>query len=361
MLFRSNRACSPWLRAFLLVAFLALLFTCSAGPMLIRQLESVPDSPVRLLPPMWYLSLYQTMQGRATPELSKLTPLAAKGIAFAFALVLLSYGFSYRRRFAAVLETGRRGSGEFGMRGALALLEWFSFRQAGFRRACYRFLIRTLLRNESQRFCLSLSVAFGWLLAVQAAAAGLAEEGSLMAAYLLIAGLRLAFAIPVAIPANWVFRSLPCTERDTVALGRRVILAFLTPLVLLPNLVYFCYLQGFGFGVFHTVYVFVLSMLLIELALLSYNKIPFTCVMPEFRHSLPVRVILLFLGFAIFTHFGGQLEQWMLLNPPRFALGAIGLAGFYYWNHSRLKETDGLSFDSRHAPAVQRLQLLDGD
>jgi hypothetical protein len=377
------RASSAWLRGVIVVAFIGLLLTGFAGPALIRRLELTPHSAVRLLPPMWYLGLYQSIQHRATPQLASLTPLAGIALAVAFGLMLLSYGFSYRRRFAGVLEGGRRPGSQYGLGFALAFLDCFSARESGFQRASYRFVIRALLRNEAQRFCISVSVALGWLLAVQSASAGLTPRphppawppevsllaAPLMTAYLLVLGLRLAFELPAALPANWIFRStLPCLEHETVGIGRRVMLAFLTPLVLLPSLVLFSWRAGFRAATLHALYVLALSLCLIEILLSGYRKIPFTCLMPGFRENLLLRCLLQLLGFIAFTRGGAGLEHWMLLDPVRFLLVPVAMAAAYFWNQKRLRDARGageleigLSFDSGLTPAIQRLRLFDSD
>jgi hypothetical protein len=377
------QASSSWLRGVIVVAFIGLLLTGFAGPALIHRLETTPNSAVRLLPPMWYLGLYQSLQYRATAPLTRLTPLAGIAIGAALGLMLVSYALSYRRRFAGVLEAVPRAAGQHWRRFALAILDCFSYRESGFQRASYRFVIRALLRNESQRFCMSVAVALGWLLAFQSASTGLAPRPNplvwppdvsllaapLMTAYLLMLGLRLAFEFPAALPANWIFQStLPLPEHETTGICRRVMLAFLTPLVLLPNLVLSWWWEGFRFAALHTFYTLALSLCLIEILLSGYRKIPFTCLTPGFRENLLLRCLLQLLGFIAFTRGGAGLEHWMLLEPVRFLLVPVAMAAAHFWNKKRLRNARdageleiGLSFDSRLRPAIQRLRLFDSD
>ena len=358
------RACSSWLRGVFLVAFMALLLAGFAGPALIRRLELAPDSPVRLLPPLWYLSLYQSIQHRASPAMARLTPLAGVSVAVAFGLMVLSYGLSYRRRFACVLEGGRSPSGRRPLRLALAFLDCFSYRASGFRRASYRFVIRTLLRNEAQRFWISVSLALGWLLAVQSDMLA----APLITAYLLLLGLRLAFEVPAALPANWVFRSaLNCQEHESLGIARRAMLAFLTLLVLLPSLVFFSWWRSFPMAAIQTVYVLALSLCLIEFLLSGYRKIPCTYPTPGFRENLPLRCCLLLLGLVGFARIGAGLERWILDQPARFLPIPAAMSAAYFWNQARLRNRreageleEGLSFDSGPTPAVQQLRL-DGE
>jgi hypothetical protein len=363
------RACSAWLRGALLVAFLALLLAGFAGPALIRRLELAPDSAVRLLPPLWYLSLYQSIQHRASPAMARLAPMAGVSLAVAFGLMAISYGLSYRRRFAGVLDAVRPPARRRPLRLALAFLDCFCYRASGFRRASYRFVIRALLRNEAQRFWISVSLALGWLLAFQSASSeALPLAAPLMMAYLLIIGLRLAFEVPAALPANWVFRSvLNCQEHESLGVARRVMVAFLTLLVLLPSLAFFWWLRSFPMAALQTVCVLALSLCLIEFLLAGYRKIPCTSPTPGFRENLPLRCFLLLLGLAAFARIGAALERWILVAPVRFLPIPVAMAAAWFWNQARLRNAreageleEGLSFESGPSPAVQQLRL-DGE
>jgi hypothetical protein len=157
-------------------------------------------------------------------------------------------------------------------------------------------------------------------------------------------------------------------EHESLGIVRRVILAFLTPLVLLPYLVFFVWLHGFPVAAFQTVYVLALSLCLIELLLSGYRKIPFTCPMPGFRENLPFRCFLLFLGFVSFASIGAGLERWMLVEPVRLLLLPAAMGAAYFWNQMRLKDAReagelevGLSFESRLSPTVQQLKLFDSE
>jgi hypothetical protein len=377
------RACSSWLRGFLLAAFIMLFLAAFSGPTPIRRLERTPDSSVRLLPPLWYLSLYQSIQHRASPAMADLAPASGVSLGVAFGLTVLLYGVSYRRRFASVLDGGRSPSGRRTLRFSLAFLNCFAYRASGFQLASYRFAVRTLVRNEAQRFWVAISVTLGWLLACQSALpalshspglAGPVPEASLLAAplimaYLLILGLRLALDLPAALSANWIFRStLNCHEHESLGTVRRVMLAFLTPLVLLPSLVVFSCVRSFPVAALQTVYVLALSLCLIEVLLSGYRKIPFTCPTPGFREDLPLRCFLHLLGFIGFTRIGAELERWTLAEPMRFLLLPAAMAAAYIWNRARLRNAreageieDGLSFESRLSPAVLQLKLLDGE
>ena len=67
------RACSFWLRGIFLLAFLLLLISGVTGPAgLFRTLYVDPHSPVRFLPSLWFVGIYQVLQHRSSPMMAAL-------------------------------------------------------------------------------------------------------------------------------------------------------------------------------------------------------------------------------------------------------------------------------------------------
>ncbi|HUB80672.1 MAG TPA: hypothetical protein VMB03_17830 [Bryobacteraceae bacterium] len=356
------RVVSSWLRGLILVGFLMLLVSGLAGPgSLLRHLNADPHSPARFLPSLWFLGLYQVLQIRSQPVLVMLARDVLPGSFAVLGLALVSYGISYRRRFASALEGGRRPSD----RRASALLVWFldlfGSGANGFIRAAHRFTVRALLRNESHRLSVCVAMGVGWLAAWNSGSLA----ASFSAAYVLILGLRFAFEIPAAAPAAWVYRAvLDPREHETLPVARRVMFAFLTPIVLLPALALAWWNAGVATACLHTAYLGALCLCASELQLAGYRKIPLTCPTPGFRDHLLMLCLLQFLGYEFFTRGGFAVEQWMLGAPWRFLLVPLAMAGAWYWNRQRLAQAredgeleEGLTFDNVQVPAVERLNL----
>jgi len=356
------RAASSWLRGVILVAFLTLLVSGLAGPAsLLKQVNADPYSLARFLPSLWFLGLYQTLQIRSQPVFAMLAHNLLPGSLAVIGLAVVSYGLSYRRRFASALEGGRRPSD----RRASALLVWcldlFGAGADGFVRAAHRFTVRALLRNESHRLCVCVAMGVGWL----AAWSGGPLAAPFSAAYVLILGLRLAFEIPAAAPAAWIYRAvLDAREHETLPIARRVMFAFLTPIVFLPALALAWWNTGFPTACLHTAYVVALSLCAVELQLAGYRKIPLTCPTPGFRDHLLMLCLLQFLGYEFFTRAGYGLEQFMLAAPWRFLFVPLAMLGAWYWNRQRLAQAredgeleEGLTFENAQVQAVERLNL----
>ena len=356
------RACSSWLRGLLLVSFLTVLGSGFAGPAaLLRNLQLDPHSPVRFLPSLWFLGMYQAWQHRATPVMAQLAHFVAPGSLGVLALALLSYGLSYRRRFAATLEGGGRPSDQRTAAAILWVLDLFSARTSGFVRACHRFTVRAMLRDETHRLAIAVALGVGWLAAWQDGPLA----APLTAAYVLVLGLRLAFELPAGASAAWIFRAvLDPREHETLPVARLVILSFVTPLVLLPGLALAWWHNGLPVALLHVLYLLALVVCLSEVELAGYRKIPLTCPMPGFREHLLVQCLVQFLGFELFTRSGAALEQWMLAAPFRFLLVPLAMGGTWAWNQRRRRDArdageleEGLTFENIHVPAVERLNL----
>jgi hypothetical protein len=375
------RACSSWVRGVLLVALLTLLPAGFTGATLVRGLERHPDSMLRFLPPIWFVGLYQDWQHRATPLLAHLGRNALTAAAVAFGLMVVTYALSYRRRFAGVLEGGRRPSEQRLIALVLAVLDLFSERASGFPRACHRFAVRALLRNEAHRLFIAVSIGLGWLLAVQEVSSTIPAvwdksglpavamlDAPLAAAYLLILGLRVAFELPAGVPANWVFRTIvDGRENETLPVARRVLFSFLIPFVVLPDLVLSWWAWGPVTAGIHLLYLLALSLCLIEVQFAGYRKVPLTCPMPGFRDNLLMLCLVQFLGFELFTRGGAAMERWMIDMPLRLVLVPAAMWGAWYWNRQRIVEAreageleEGVTFENTPVRAVERLNLSDG-
>lgn len=371
------RTISSGLRGVVLIAFLILLFSGFAGPQLLQEVTTQPSSPLHWLPSLWFLSLYQILQHRSTPVLAAMARLAWQGTLAAFGVMLAAYAVSYRRRFAAVLEGGRRSSLRRGQATLIGALDVFAPRAAGFGRASFRFVVRALMQNEEHRLCLAVALGLGWLLAVQSVVGARASPDSLpalgvlmaplTAAYLLILGLRVALEMPVTLQANWVFRViLDPRENETGAIARRVMYAFVALFVLAPCLGFSLWRLTAIAALLHTSYVLILSAFLVELLLADYRKMPLGCPAPGFRQNLLMLCLLQLFYFLVFTRFGAWSERWMFGNPWRFTLVPLVLGSVWVANRYRLRaelregeREAGMAFDNPLDPAMERLKLFE--
>jgi hypothetical protein len=359
------RAASAWVRGGLLVAFLVLLAGGYAGPTAVAE---AAGRWIRYLPSFWFLGLYQNWQHRGTPALPG--GLALPGTAGAFLLMVLSYGLTYRRRYAEALESSPPPSREPVRRLFLRFLDLFSPRGDGFSGACHRFVVRALLRNEAHRVALAVSIAFGWLLALQDLGAA-SDAGRLRApyaaAYVLILGLRVAIEIPARVPAHWIFQAaLNPRETESRGMVRQVMLGFVTTFVLLPGLAIGAWRWNWRAAALETACVAAFSLVLIEVLLAGYRKIPLTCPLPGFRDHFLLLCLGHILGFVLFTRIGAAVTGVVITRPLWFPLVPATLGAGWFWNRIRLQEAagagelePGITFENVRRPAVERLKLFE--
>ncbi len=355
------RTCSAWIRGVLLIGSVILLV---AGPAVPRNPASVP----RFFPPLWFLGLYQWMEGHVSPAMQQLSYRAVYGFAIAFLWMAAAYALGYRRSFAGVLEGAKPTRKQPGAAFALAFLDRFGAGAGAFERACHRFVLRAMLRSETHRMTISVAVGLGWLLAAYQAIspdAAIRREAPFTAAYLLILGLRIAFELPAGVASNWIFRvSLDPRAQPTLGAPRRVMLGFLAPLVLVPAFILMWRDAGPFAAVLHSLTVLALSLALNDVMLAGYRKIPATCPMPPFGDNFLAICVLQIVAFALFMELGGRLDEWLLQKPWYFPVVPAAMAAAFWWNRERIAQErkngeleETLLFENSIPVEVTRLDL----
>jgi hypothetical protein len=82
---------------------------------------------------------------------------------------------------------------------------------------------------------------------------------------------------------------------------------------------FFATLNFFGWSdaLLHTGIVAASSAVLVEVLLVRFRKIPFTCSYPRFESHSGVILVAYRFGFFVFTGYLPELEHWSLINPVR--------------------------------------------
>jgi hypothetical protein len=327
--YRAFRRISLYVRAALMAALIALLATSFGIPSMLKHL---PHTPARFLPTVWFLGLCQWIRGRANPALVEMGSVALIATGIVIASAGLAYAISYRRCFVRIPETVDviavdRGTGMGWVFGALDKIVL----RSQFQRSGYRFVMKTLARSERHGMVLGGFFGLGIVTASQFLFAALSDKtlapGALPSAELLaiplvlsycaIVGVRVAFEVPAELRANWIFQLLlDRSNHESVALGLKVMLTFVLPWLCVIALPVYAYLWGLRVSLLASVIVAIWSLLLGEVLLVKFRKLPFTCSYPPFRDSAIVLVLCYVLGFFVFVILTAQLEHWALVNPP---------------------------------------------
>ncbi len=324
--YRLFRRVSLYVRVVIVIALVTLFATSYAVPALVQHLPANPE--VALLPPVWYLALYQSLQGHATPELARLSPFAMRAVLIALASALLLSALSYRRCFMRISESS--GGPLMRRRAILRLPAVFALLKSHFQRACSGFAIRALVRSEKHCIVLGGFAGMGLVAASETALSAFAQPKptipdadllsiALILAYFTICGLRFVFEMPVELDANWVFQVILDPDRhESAAAARNVILTVIVAAIVVPSLAVYWMLWDWRVAVLHAAYLLALSLLLTEGLLVGFRKIPFTCSFPPFRNHVVMLVVLGVIGYSFFTGTGSEIEHWMMLHPLRF-------------------------------------------
>lgn len=104
-----------------------------------------------------------------------------------------------------------------------------------------------------------------------------------------------------------------------------------------------------------------LSLLLIEVLLLKFHKIPFTCSYLPGKANITTLWFVYWLGFATYAYSMASLETWILERPPRMAgyylLGCVLVGVVFFYRNRNLDEGFTLVFEDEPEPVVRTLNL----
>jgi hypothetical protein len=360
------RRISLYVRFLIALCFLALLATSFSVPSLLSDSGRATTNAIRAFPPVWFLGVCQILWGRGREAFfASMARTALLALGLSLAVAILSYALSFRRSFIRIPETAEVGPlprSQFRLI-PVALFDRIILRDPP-QRACFHFITRTLMRSEAHLQIASAFVAMGLVAGAQSIASAFhanaaaplryPSEDLLSIPYILcfciILGIRLAFEIPSDLRANWVFALwIDPDALQTRPIARRVLLTFalapLVPICFVSSTI----LWGFAVAILHTAIFTVCTIAFVELLLLRFRKIPFTCSYPQFQsHSALIFVAYLF-GFVIFNVYLPELELWSLADPWRavFFLPLLGgvLATVHYYRKQMLDVDKQLIFE----------------
>ena len=375
---RAFKRFSTYIRGIVVVYLVALLCTSFAVPNSLRRAGPVP-AWTYLMPSCWFLGLCQSLRGRAGPVLMELSRLALPGVAAVVAIALCAYAVGYQRHFVRIAEiadatatarnprTWRLGT----------LLDRLVLRTP-FQRGCFRFVYRTLLRSEAHRLVLTAIGGLSLVLASQALMDGFENAKSwrqaalsanalsipFIISFLVVVGLRLVFEIPTELRSNWIFQlMLDRDGEECEPLARKVILTLLLPGLLAITFPVYVYLEGWRIACLHTLLVTTWTVLLTNVVLIRFRKLPFTCTLPLFKQHSFVTLLSVCFGFLLYATSTPEFEASALAEPARM-IGLIPVVAVaWYIPHHLAKSTIDIErkliFEESPTHAFEMLGLED--
>ena len=331
----------------------------------------------RWLPPLWFLGLYRAMLHYPDPAYLPLARKAVAAVAVVLVISIATYLASYRRHLRRSLEAGEVLPREPWLAGrALRRLAQRAFLQQALERLTFTFVFKTILGDRRHRLLFASYTGVGVALALESAAALLSRNAVITASgraaiflsipliisFFVLSGTRLIFEIPAEVRANWIFQ---LTERQTnpaLLSGVRKAMMVLGTIPIL-TLAFPIYALHLGFGEAAAAFLLdcVLALILIEVLLLRYRKIPFTCSYLASKSGNVVVWLGCWLIFSSYAYSVARVEDWTLRNPAEFvvtvAILLMGLCWLRVYNRRFMREGNPLVFEEEPEPAVQTLDL----
>ncbi|MEO8371011.1 MAG: ABC transporter permease, partial [Candidatus Solibacter sp.] len=235
-------------------------------------------------PPVWFIHLWEAKVNGKASAIPALIAIVAPAL-----IAVAAYLLSYHRYRKLLLEAPPDTSGGHFAGVGSRLLEWWIPNPR--EQAAFAFTWKTLARSRIHRLLLLAyaGLALGWVIkaALDAPPVALHDEGmyGLMSvasplglAVLMILALRYLFALPVTLPANWMFQTADAEGREAwlAAVQRFVIACGIVP-VYLASMPAAIAILGWVRALAVTALGVMVALLCFERLFREWRKLPFTC------------------------------------------------------------------------------------
>jgi hypothetical protein len=360
-----------------LLLFLFLLPITSAG---VPAWEPAHNPGLFWVPPLWFVGVYQTLLGSGDAAFHSLATIAIAALGVVTLACAAAYAISYKRQAQRALEAAEARTDEplWPARATRWVLNQFVLRKPH-ERAAYFFVVNTLMRSTKHRLYIATYVGVGCALA----AFGILEVSAhtvgrdfhaiirepneallsipLILSFFLLSGMRFVFTIPAELHANWVFRLAEDESWLDCCSGARKAMLLRAVLLLLLLFPFYAFLWGWLVAFQHLVFGLVLSLILVEVLLLNFRKVPFTCSYQPGKAYITVLGVFYWLAFTTYAYTMATLERWLLRDGVRWIVfiffTLLVLGGLNLRRKKRLVHGLGLIYEDEPNPDVQTLGL----
>jgi hypothetical protein len=367
---------SPYIQFVSILGLVLLFFLLPNTPDLLDTLATKHSSLPYWLPPMWFVGIYETLAGQSQPVWQELAAIGTRAVVLVLAVSLLAYIVSYQRHVKRSLET----EDDFGA--APSALEKLVTRFADWivvpgplERACFYFVGKTLVRSKKHWIYLAAYVGVGFAFVLEGPI-GVLSRGRMPAnqpavallavplilSFFLLSGMRVIFTVPAELLANWVFQLTENEQRRQCLAGvRKSMVVFGVAPLLLSVAPFYVIVWGWRTTIIHLIFAFLLSLILTELLLLNFRKIPFTCSYLPGKANITLLWVFYWLCFTVYAYSMASLEVWMLRREHRiaicYAIAAAVLAAIVKFRNKLLDDGFEFVYNDQPEPAVRTLDL----
>lgn len=329
-------------------------------------------------PPRWFFGIDQIIAGNRDPSMKRLALIAIMALFASAAAALCAYWWSYRRHRVRVLELPSVESAAVRSFWPDALSDRLLPQERTL--GVFGFLAKTLVRSRQHRLILTafagIAIAFisegfaglvlagGGFHAIYASTGGVRESViaiPLAISLSLLSGYRYLFRLPVELRANWLFRIVEPGHATELLAGVERFLFYWGALpILVATLPIEASLLGFRIGLVVGAECFLISLLLMEFLLFTFEKIPFTSSYLPGRRPL-IETILKYSVGAILYIWGSASLLSFAAKTKSATLIFLATLGFGWWKLRRARlasrEIGRLEFEEALEPAVQLLGI----
>jgi hypothetical protein len=243
-------------------------------------------------------------------------------------------------------------------------------------RATFHFISNSILRNAKQRLFLATIGGVAFALALPAVLRIGARPGAPVVAFLpggmleipltlsffTVTGLRAVFNFPAELRANWIFQICECEERmiHIRAVRKWIVVMGIVPMFLLLA-PFELAIRGWALALIHLSFALLLSLIVLNLLLIWFRKIPFTCSYFPAKTSMAVMFALYLAGFTTYAWTMGDIERMLMRTPEALAVfyvaGLLALWGLARLERRELGVDDALIYEDEPEPIVRTLEI----
>ncbi len=313
------------------------------------------------MPSFWFFALFQQLNGAGSPAFAPLAARALWSIPLTLAIAAAAFGLAYRRNLRRIVEQPDIAPADRS-RPAVRILGWLAALAlaAPIERAVLLFTARSISRSRQHRLILAayagIALAIGLAYtrdliygpssfeAMQVAAPWNQPNGSFLAASMIalffaVIGARAVFAMPIALPANWIFRltAVHSPAAYFYAVRKSLYTVAVIPVWIAAAVALFAIWPAWG-AAEHVALLAVLGILLVEMSLYRFRKIPFACSYLPGKANLNVRLGTWGIGFLFVASQGVHVEFWAMQSGLRYAVLIGVLLAAAIWARRRASE-----------------------
>ena len=316
-------------------------------------------------PSFWFFAFFNQLCGVLPPELTWVAQRAWIALGISLLSGLLSLALCYLRAMKKTAEEpdllpSKRG------------FHWAP-RVGGLQSLVTLFSLRTLLRSRHHRVILAFYLSIAFAIALAAAHRAIdaghprpfsGEFPSITNLMMVVSviGFRKVFSIPISLTANWVLRTTQLNSSvEFVSATRNTLLLFSVVPVWIVSAVLGLSFRPLPLVAEHLLVLLLIGVILVELSLIGFHKIPFTCSLLPGSTNFQLVFWSGLAGFVLLSLFVISCEMPALHNLPLYGwlVGVLSViaAGLWVFNRYQAKSAV-LYFEEVPDEVITTLHLL---